>query len=124
MTDNEIIKNLEHRVDNFSKSVLDLINRQKEQIKQKDTEIDILIRKKETLRDELEMWKSSAELWEGDARELLGEIRTAKTEARKEFVERLNTKKFTHKNLGELVSVEDIDETLTELTERKEDEGK
>ena len=39
------------------KMVLDLINRQKADLKQKDTEIDILIRKKETLKDEVENLK-------------------------------------------------------------------
>ncbi len=42
---------------------LDLINRQKAEIKQKDTEIDILIRKKETLRDEIsELQRKNSEL--------------------------------------------------------------
>lgn len=35
------------------KDALDLINRQKAEIEQKDIEIDILIRKKEALRDEI-----------------------------------------------------------------------
>ena len=34
--------------------ILDLINRQMAEIKQKDTEIDILIRKKEALQDKVE----------------------------------------------------------------------
>jgi len=72
MTDNEIIKALEccskddidceqcpanGLCDNddycFTGAILDLINRQKAEIAKKDTEIDILIRKKEALRDEI-----------------------------------------------------------------------
>lgn len=39
-----------------------------------------------------------------------------KSEAYREFAELLKATKFTHKNLGELVYVEDIDNTLDELT--------
>ena len=42
----------------LAKYALDLINRQAEAIKQKDTEISILIRKKEALRDEIEELQS------------------------------------------------------------------
>lgn len=67
LTDEQIIKALEGNILN-AKSVdckvwsielykienaLDLIKRQKAEIEQKDIEIDILIRKKETLRDEI-----------------------------------------------------------------------
>ena len=40
---------------------LDLINRQKAEIKNKDTEIDILIRKKETLKDEVSEMRAEIE---------------------------------------------------------------
>ena len=72
MTDNEIIKALkccciEHAcskchysktcsancINKIMRDTLDLINLQKAEIEKKDTEIDILIRKKETLRDEI-----------------------------------------------------------------------
>ena len=62
MSDEEIIKALEGLIKNFDgKSVdfaiisfaLDLINRQKAEIEQLKAEIDIIIRKKETLRDEI-----------------------------------------------------------------------
>ena len=71
MTDNEIIKALKictsedlgcqdgcpyisgGCVSEIKKHVLDLINRQKAEIEIKNTEIDILIRKKESLRDEI-----------------------------------------------------------------------
>ena len=42
---------------NLERLALDLITRQKADLKQKDTEIDILIRKKETLKDEVENLK-------------------------------------------------------------------
>ncbi len=73
MTDNEIIKALEccekpvgkgckecplYNTDctaiNLGAIALDLINRQKAEIEKKDTEIEILIRKKHALRDEVE----------------------------------------------------------------------
>ena len=71
LTDNEIIKALKictsedlgcqdgcpyisgGCVSEIKKHVLDLINRQKAEIEIKNTEIDILIRKKESLRDEI-----------------------------------------------------------------------
>ena len=86
MTDNEIIKALECCVSStgseacngcpfnvkdicekdsnaLAKFSLDLINRQKAEIKKKDTEIDILIRKKETLRNEIsELQRKNFEL--------------------------------------------------------------
>ena len=81
MTDNDVIKALECFSDkceddcmncpiegvrgesDIFKDALDLINRQKAEIKQKDTEIDILIRKKETLKDELaELQRKNSEL--------------------------------------------------------------
>ena len=43
-----------------------------------------------------------------------------KTEAIKEFWDRLKKEKVTHKNLGEMVYVEDGDNLVKELTERKE----
>ena len=37
----------------------------------------------------------------------------------KDFAERLRENKFTHKNLGELICVEDIDNLLKQMTEQK-----
>jgi SMC interacting uncharacterized protein involved in chromosome segregation len=76
MTDNEIVKALECCLQEygncddcpykeyqcvsekdgnvFYKDILDLINRQKAEIEEKDIEIDILIKKKEALRDEID----------------------------------------------------------------------
>lgn len=79
MTDEEIIKALELLVDrarvyrcenvSISKKTLektfDLINRQKAEIKKKDIEIDILIRKNETLKDEIAEVKSESKPKQG-----------------------------------------------------------
>lgn len=126
--------------------------------KNQKLEIEILIRKKEALRDEIaekdaeierlkeevehfklknsELFKLNknvadaaeslqadkiiAQRHEKDARELYKQavlqLKTVKSEAYREFAEKVKTKKFTHKNFGELVYVEDIDTTLNELT--------
>ena len=73
MTDNDIIKALEccgnqmySCTDKSCKAktlgeALDLINRQKEEISKKDIEIDILIRKKEDLSDEVSDLRAEVE---------------------------------------------------------------
>ena len=163
MNDNEIIKALEccmnghckddcpfcadrdncYKLDDF---VLDLITRQKADLKQKDTEIDILIRKKETLKDEVSELRAEAErlknaykqcAWERDVfaedtREELAKHITIceaekteiKTEAYKEFAERLEEKSIyippsSNGKFGvDVVFVEDVYNLLTELTEQ------
>ena len=45
--------NMNMCVNDLPKNALDLINRQKDELAKKNTEIDILIRKKETLQDEI-----------------------------------------------------------------------
>lgn len=75
MTDNEIIKALEYRIDKFSIAVLDLINRQKAEIERLTAKILV----KDNVND-----YNTAQL--RIARE---ELRTAKSEAIKEFAERL-----------------------------------
>lgn len=158
MTDNETIKALEccpkgikceecpllGTRDCMSKlyiDALDIINRQNAEIEKKDVEIDILIRKKETLGDEI------SELRVGGKRirisyqdipvkmeriyRIGGEnalVEAIKSEAYKEFAEMLKTKyakgmNWFKKKESYFVNVGDIDELLTELTERKEDEG-
>lgn len=105
MTDNDIIKALEccgfdedmcldcpiqcdcekdtEAMIDRAKAILDLINRQKAEIAKKDTEIDILIRKKETLNDEIaelkaeierlkELLKSSGEYINNLEKEMMG----------------------------------------------------
>ena len=90
MTDNEIIKALEccktgddckgcpyyvnelyNCGEHFNEDVLDLINRQKA---------------------EIDMWKSSAELWEGDAKALFISRENIKAEAVKECIEKIKTR--------------------------------
>ncbi len=97
MTDDEmIIKTLECRIDKFSKDVLALLNRQK-------AEIDILIRKKSTLRDEnselmaeIERLQEERDAMHRDvitaeeyAWKLNEKLKTAKSEAIREFEVRL-----------------------------------
>ena len=115
MTDNEIIKALEiclplgsdcslcplleetHCYDHLLSEVLDLFNRQKAEIEKKDTELDILIRKNETLKDEnfelsaeVERKTTECERLEIYMDELVKQkLNQAKAEAIKEFAERL-----------------------------------
>lgn len=67
--------------------------------------------------------KVGDKIYEDTCKKSQGEIdcwrrtcKQAKSEAYREFAELLKATKFTHKNLGELVYVEDIDNTLDELT--------
>ena len=96
---------------------LNLINR-------KNAEIDILIRKKETLRDEIAGQQAEIERLQreqeifGDIGKLYSEV---KTEAYKEFAERLKERAFVpdmSPTGARVVEAWEIDETLTELTER------
>ena len=117
------------------KQALDLINRQKADLKQKDTEIDILIRKKETLRDEIaeqkaeiERLKAEQEMADGYADAL---EQKAKTEAYKEFAERYEEQIRSYTGIytdeiGFAISynaiISAVNFVCDELTERKEDE--
>lgn len=119
------------------KDVLDLINRKNAEIKKKDTEIDIIIRKKETLRDELAEKQAEIERlkqtpkciysYDGEMIEYCVEgpcsvektIESIKTEAYKEFADRLCEGRVSNDPVVIAVKVE-----LSELTERKEGEGK
>ena len=153
MTDEQIIRGLEHIVEiakdigdvhsmmiNIGSiiSALDLINRQKAEIEKKDTEIEILIRKKEALRDEIseltaEVERLSNFVSEERCREIAKEmfppvVAKAKTEAYGEFAELLKRYElqmfcsFPNTNIGTqcfIVLSEEIDNTLKELTEEK-----
>lgn len=116
MTDDKVIKSLKWLVFNFPKienpkddtdkmcncinlycqNAIDLINRQ-------ETKIERL--EKENHLKELEIKEFVL---------MIGECRAG---AIKEFAERLKENKFTHKNFGELVVVEDIDNLVKEMTE-------
>ena len=120
------------------RDVLDLINRQKAQITNLLEERETLLkeckkcgrkhgRKVSKLQREIERLKNQIKvgdkIYEDTCKKSQGEIdcwrrtcKQAKSEAYREFAERLKATKFTHKNLGELVYVEDIDNTLDELT--------
>ena len=68
MNENEIINELNFRIDNFSKDVIALINRKNE---------------------EIEQWKQEANRYQNLWCMAFDDIRTAKSEAIKEFAERL-----------------------------------
>ena len=106
MNENEIINELNFRIDNFSKDVIALINRKNE---------------------EIEQWKQEANRYQNLWCMAFDDIRTAKSEAIKEFAERLketitnaiNT--YYNSNgggyyLAEDV-IEDIDNLVKEMTE-------
>jgi uncharacterized protein YukE len=81
MTDNEIIKALEDLIENFDGKAVDFMT------------ISVALNLINRQRAEIEMLKSSAELWEGDARQFFNERQTIKAEAVKEFAERLKEHK-------------------------------
>lgn len=145
MTDNEVIKALEKAVNKAN----EIIHRQKAEIERlKDV---ILQNNKDTfsacammieeerervrieytrrLEEEIERLNKANERF---AKEFDSYYAFVKSEAIKEFAERLKAEKFIHKNFGELVQVEDIDTIAKELsvnyesskndTQRKEDE--
>ena len=78
--------------ENVASDALDLINRQKAEIERLQTEKDNLIKT----------------------------YKECMTEAIKEFAERLKADKFAHKNFGELVAVEDIDNLVNEMVGEQE----
>ena len=71
MNENEIINELNFRIDNFSKDVIALINRKNE---------------------EIEQWKQEANRYQNLWCMAFDDIRTAKSEARKKFAEELKRK--------------------------------
>jgi hypothetical protein len=147
MTDNEIIKALKccanlcedgcngcylvpseskdaYCMDKLTKDAIDLINRQKEEISKKDIEIDILIRKKEDLSDEVErLGDSNKRLKEAVGLMLNNDngVELIKTEAYKEFAEKLLKRKYlssdwSHGEHPYVVEESDIEDLLYELT--------
>ena len=147
MTDNEIIKALEccrkkecntcpcyddeiECGEMLIGNTLDLINRQQAEIRGLQHKIascnseieklqslctskDVIIKSQE---DELERYLHSIKLLEND-------VQNAKAEAIEGFKEKLKAEKFTHRNFGELVYVEDIDNLAKELTEQSVNYG-
>jgi predicted RNase H-like nuclease len=147
MTDEQIIKALEccgnivdstckgcvyHKTYNAScvvllmRDALDLFNRQKAELSKKDTEIDILIRKKEALRDEISELKAEIERLEFD--NVHWNDWEVKCRAIKEFWSKLKThtrkmksSDFSGEFWDKAILVEDGDNLVKEMTERKED---
>ena len=162
MNDNEIIKALEmcgnivvssckecsfhisynaNCVKQVMRNALDLITRQKAELKQKDTEIDILIRKKETLKDEVsELQHKNSEL-EIELKAMRGAANSYKAEVKRLQREQeifgdigklySEVKADAYKELANLIErglnsntprgaylINIVDEVLTELTER------
>lgn len=148
MTDNEIIKVLEKALTDVDapigehwgsgfistqkiREILDLINRKNAEIKNKDVEIDILIRKNETLKDEVfelraeleRLQKANDSFCEAGGKLVVAYNKT-KSEAYKEFAERLKNQyakgmSWFKRTESYYVNVGDIDELLTELTENQ-----
>lgn len=131
MTDNEIIKALEEYVKEnefeyfhsntmgeypLIRKALDLINRLQDEIEKLEKETQ---NKERAYNDEFCLRKE----WQTKCQELLKDKQTIKSEAYKEFAERLKEKSFeTIRNYGltkDVVEVCDIDDLLKEL-ERKE----
>ena len=133
MTDIEIIKAKEDEIiANALKTlapfeVRDIIAQMRGTINRQQTEIDILIRKKETLRDEIaekqaEIDKLTNELEYLNGKYLIQDmaVQSAKSEARKEFAERL---KDMHKhNTTSVVSLVTVFDNINNLLEEMERE--
>lgn len=105
-------------------NALDLINRQKADLKQKDTEIDILIRKREALKDEVAELRAEVERLKNECFCLSNErdaykdvLDTAVSEARKELANLIERRLNSNTPRGAyLINI--VDEVLTELTEQ------
>lgn len=137
MNENEIIKALEcctqdgsacreccfdkesECIEALARNALNLINRQKADLKQKDTEIDILIRKNARLKDEVSELRAEVERLKNECFCLANErdaykdiLDTSVSEARKEFAERL--KCGVPQETG-VIRCADIDNLLAEM---------
>ena len=96
MNENEIINELNFRIDNFSKDVIALINRKNE---------------------EIEQWKQEANRYQNLWCMAFDDIRTAKSESIKEFWYRAKQKKQLDIDIPDYVLVTDGDELVKELTD-------
>jgi DNA anti-recombination protein RmuC len=99
--------------------LVEVANRQKAELAKKDTEIDILIRKKEALRDEVSELKAEVEEWKLEQCRVLHrcseQIIEARDEAIKEFAERL--KNLTASYWLDNINKGHIDNLVKEMTE-------
>ena len=130
MTDNEIIKTLEYCKDIYSDcemcpayreceedtarmigNVLDLINRQKAEIERLQKEIEV--------KDKI--YQRNTGLRERRIFDLMDELKTSKSEAIKEFAERLKTARVEHTSFSQnhWYEIDDtfINELVAEMTE-------
>lgn len=104
MTDNELISELESDL----KKAFEIIRCQK-------TEIDILIRKKETLRDEIADLQHKIKVLEGENLVFKGGVEYFKSEAIKEFAERLKKEATVDDDSIWWIAGVDIDKVLKEM---------
>ena len=121
MTDNEIIKALENCADGSGtgliRATIDLISRQKAEIERLNTlcaDCSMIRGKTETISK----LKEQIEYWQRGYNNLRQELKTARTEAIKEFAERLKEfqKPVCFDEAFIAVDVEDIDRLVKELT--------
>lgn len=102
-------------------NALDLINRLKAEIEKKNVEIDILIRKKETLKDEISELRAEVESLQkaNESFSCMGKLYSEiKSEARKEFAERLKKKTYPFPcaiGVENAVTIRAINDLLAEM---------
>lgn len=131
MTDNEIVRDFEiilndlkDRVGNKTyetlKQSFDLINRQKAENKKLKQAINNFKKSKEIHRAEIESLNHDVEVLYRVKEQLKGMYKTAKTEAIKEFAERLKRNHITKDNKGKihlLIEYDEFDNLVKEMTE-------
>lgn len=113
-------------------TVIDLINRQKAEIEDLKHSEEVLYRVKEDLKAQIKGLQDEVEIKTNMYNYVKTQrdeeyrccmyyvtmIAKIKTEAIKEFWDRLKKEKITHKNFGEIVCVEDGDNLVKELIEK------
>lgn len=122
MTDNEIIKELNLRIDSFSRETLDLINRQKDKIKEFDEKLIIQQGLIDYQKAEIDQWKEEANRWQNLCCIMDDDIQNAKLETIKELENKLNEKKTQSTMDKRIYSAEMIDNIIKEMMEVKEND--
>lgn len=134
MIDNEIINALarmsEEDPNGFSSDILDFVKHKNAEIEKKDTEIAILNRKNETLKDEVSALRSEVDMLNENIKAMLinnakigRALKQLKSEARKEFAERLKEIYFDDKDIANMFwvkAMEHIDNLLAEMESERE----
>lgn len=116
LTDNEIIKALEEMADyphyyedgQILKSALDIINRLKDNERKYRGKV-------QSQRYEISCNQKNIERYKGVIEILEKDVATAKSEAIKEFAERLKEETLTTDKFGEILLVQDIDNLAKEM---------